>query len=300
MLLAQGRLPDRVGLLAVQDPQDQVSVSRAVTAWLATRLDLTASTRDTYGHLARLITEHPIGKQPLGGVTPVMVQQLVASLDQRGLARKTISITKGILAMVLDDAGVDPNPTRHRMVRLPREDRRVVQPPPLEHVVLMLGELKPRNALAVALLEASGLRVLEACSLRPRDVDRAAGSLRVLKGKGDKHRFAPCPVELCMMLPRDDPVLGVTPDGLRNAMAAACERAGVPRISPHDLRHRWATRLVLLGVPITQVAAWAGHAKPSMTTDTYASALCDVEEAWRHWWKLSHSRSTDSTASLRA
>lgn len=297
MLLAQGRLPDRVAMLGLQDRQDSPSVARAVTAWLATRIDLSPSSRDTYGHLAKLIVEHPIGLQPLASVTPSMIQQLVASLSERRLARKTISITIGILAMVLDDAGVDQNPARHRSVRLPRESRPVIQPPALEHVLGALEHLAPHNAMTIALLEATGLRIAEACALRQVDVDRAKGRLRVRHGKGDKHRFAPCPVELAAALPEGNPVLGVTPDSIRNALQRACKSAGVPRFTPHDLRHRWITRLILRGVPVTQVAAWAGHKQPSMTTDVYGAVLCDVEEAWLHWWKLSHSRSTASTAS---
>ena len=48
------------------------------------------------------------------------------------------------------------------------------------------------------------------------------------------------------------------------------QRAGVPRIRLHDLRHTALTLMALQGVPMPVVAAWAGHADPAFTLRTYA------------------------------
>lgn len=305
MLLAQGKAPDRRAALAVQDDAVAINVARAVAMWSEQRIDLSPGSRRTYAALAKLIADAPIGRRPVTHVTPADVQALISTLAGRGLARDTISSTRGILAGALDEIGVDPNPARHRSIRLPREDRSVIEPPPYEHVVAVLDLLAPKYAIAIALLEATGLRVGEACALRQVDLDRSAGRVRVVRhARGSVKtkrsvRWAPCPVELCELLPEGNPVLGVTPDGVRNALERACEKAKVATFSPHDLRHRWAARQVQLGVPVTQIAEWIGHNRPSMTTDVYAVVVTDTEEAWRHFVQLSNSASTASTADLR-
>jgi integrase len=45
----------------------------------------------------------------------------------------------------------------------------------------------------------------------------------------------------------------------REALAQACERVGTARITPHDLRHLFATRSIEAGVDIPTVSRWLGH-----------------------------------------
>ena len=59
---------------------------------------------------------------------------------------------------------------------------------------------------------------------------------------------------------------------LRN-FAALVKAAGVPSIGVHDLRHTHATFLLLDGVPLKVVSERLGHAKTSITLDTYAHVL---------------------------
>ena len=49
--------------------------------------------------------------------------------------------------------------------------------------------------------------------------------------------------------------------------------AGVAHYSPHDLRHRYASVKIAEGVPVTELAAHLGHAKKSLTLDTYSHVL---------------------------
>ena len=51
-----------------------------------------------------------------------------------------------------------------------------------------------------------------------------------------------------------------------------------PHWSPHDLRHRRISLLVLRGTPIPRVSAYVGHARGSMTLDTYAHVLVEPSE----------------------
>jgi integrase len=60
---------------------------------------------------------------------------------------------------------------------------------------------------------------------------------------------------------------------LGNAMRNGCKAAGLPHYSPHDLRHRYASVKIAEGVPVTELAAHLGHAKKSLTLDTYSHVL---------------------------
>jgi integrase len=60
-----------------------------------------------------------------------------------------------------------------------------------------------------------------------------------------------------------------------NAMRNACKTAGLATYSPHDLRHRYISVKVREGVPVTEIAAHVGHARKSLTLDTYSHVLLD-------------------------
>jgi integrase len=64
---------------------------------------------------------------------------------------------------------------------------------------------------------------------------------------------------------------------LRN-FAKLQERAGVPHIGFHHLRHTHATRLITNGRPITTVSERPGHAKSSITLDEYAHVVASTRE----------------------
>ncbi|AAF10092.1 tyrosine-type recombinase/integrase [Deinococcus radiodurans] len=59
------------------------------------------------------------------------------------------------------------------------------------------------------------------------------------------------------------------PDNLRRPMARLCQAVGVPVLTPHKLRHTWASVQAAAGVPVEVLSAELGHAAPSFTRDTY-------------------------------
>lgn len=64
-------------------------------------------------------------------------------------------------------------------------------------------------------------------------------------------------------------------DRLRDVMRQTCERAGLPLLSPHALRHSAGTFLISRGHDPVSVAALLGHAQTSTTLNFYAHALPD-------------------------
>jgi integrase len=94
-----------------------------------------------------------------------------------------------VLAQVLAHAGVQPNPARDKQtVRLPREDRREVNPPTADHVEAVLRLLPRANRLPTLVLDATGMRVGELEALAWGDVDEPRCRWR---------RLATAPRRLC-------------------------------------------------------------------------------------------------------
>jgi integrase/recombinase XerC len=141
-----------------------------------------------------------------------------------------------------------------------------------------------RDRLVLELLYATGIRVSELCGLDVEDVDRARRVVRVF-GKGAKERTVPygAPAEEAVdgYLRRARPALVGERSGsalllgarggrlastaVRRIVAAASARAGLPRLSPHGLRHSAATHLVEGGADLRAVQEILGHASLSST-----------------------------------
>ncbi|MDQ4099507.1 MAG: tyrosine-type recombinase/integrase, partial [Chloroflexota bacterium] len=55
--------------------------------------------------------------------------------------------------------------------------------------------------------------------------------------------------------------------------------AGVPRLTPHGLRHTNATLLILAGVPLKVVSERLGHASVAITADVYAHVTVEADRS---------------------
>lgn len=139
-----------------------------------------------------------------------------------------------------------------------------------------------RDRALIELMYACGLRVSEAVNLRIRDVDTENGILTAT-GKGSKTRRVPVGTSalsaiekyLAIRRSRDDvdiDELFVTPGGRPLSRQAVflliqehAERAGLADVSPHTLRHTFATHLVQNGADIRSVQEMLGHADISTT-----------------------------------
>src|SRR5215211_589565 len=70
----------------------------------------------------------------------------------------------------------------------------------------------------------------------------------------------------------------LNPNNLYHNLNAIIASAGVPKIRIHDLRHSHATLLLAAGQPLKVVSERLGHAKTSITLDTYAHVLPDMQD----------------------
>jgi integrase len=282
--LAALRVPD----LRLTGAPAASTLRQLADRWQASRVDVSAGTMQTYRvALGRLLPR--LGDVPVEKLDAQTVAGLVAELHAAKLKKQTIRKTVSVLAMVLDHAGIQPNPARDKLtVRLPREERRQVQPPTAEHVEAVVRLLPARYQLPALVLDATGMRVGELEALTWGDMDEPRGRWRIATSKTGRPRWVtPADVlyravlDLC---PRDDRhpdrrvFEHVTGDRLRTALTRACTAAGVPAFSPHDLRHRRVSLLHLAGVPWARIGEFVGHDDLVTTARTYTHVVADEAE----------------------
>ncbi len=284
--LAAMRAPD----LRLATPTATRTLKDAAELWRASRVDVADGTLQTY-HIAigRLLRR--LGDMPLDEIDAPTVAALVGDLHAAKLRKQTIRKTVSVLAMILDHAGIQPNPARDRQtVKLPREERRHVEPPAAEHVEAVVRLLPPRYRLPALVLDATGMRVGELERLTWADLDEPRGRWRVAAAaaKTGRARWVQVPEVLfeavCALVAREDriperPVFqGFGADRFRTALARACIAAGVPAFSPHDLRHRRVSLLHLGGMPWARIGELVGHDDLVTTARTYTHVVVDERE----------------------
>jgi integrase/recombinase XerD len=241
-------------------------------------------------------------------VTEDDVIALLASNARRGFGARSsarqLSAIRGFFKFLLRERILDTDPTT--LLDRPRIGRRL--PRALSETDVLAIIQKPdvktprgsRDYAMLHLLYACGLRVSELCSLRIADLDRDRGVVAV-RGKGDKRRLVPVGDVALETIDRylekrraGSTVLFAAPSGralTRQAMWKIIKRyaraAGVTApVSPHKMRHSFATHLLQHGADLRAVQAMLGHADLG-TTEIYTRVAQDHVHAAH---KRSHPR----------
>jgi len=215
---------------------------------------------------------------------------------QRRAGRKPATIARrlaalrGLYAHLIREGAIAEDPTEH--VEQPRRSRPLPRTLSREAVTALVEApdvATPRGLRDRALLEllyASGLRATEALTLRVGDVNRSAGYVQCT-GKGRKERLVPVGGEALAWVERylaearprlsaarrASPLLFVGPrarpltrQSLWQIVLRAARRAGLrQRVSPHTLRHCFASHLLEGGADLRAVQLMLGHADISTT-----------------------------------
>jgi integrase/recombinase XerD len=136
----------------------------------------------------------------------------------------------------------------------------------------------PPHRLVVMLAFGAGLRVGEACALEWRDVGTSESVIRIRRAKGGRSRLVMIGPTLSRAIAafrdwrtpagpyvfpgRGNRGQSLTPAAVRRALRLAVARAGLAawRVTPHSLRHAFATHLVENGTDLRTVQVLLGHA----------------------------------------
>jgi integrase/recombinase XerD len=182
-----------------------------------------------------------------------------------------------------------PEMARHlTLVRQPQKLPVVLTPEEVARLIEAAPSPKYKAALGVAY--GAGLRVSEVANLRVSDIDSERMVIRVEQGKGKKDRNGMLSPRLLVLLrewwlvgrpttwlfPGRDPLLSITPRQLHRVVCETADAVGIEkRVSPHTLRHSFATHLLEEGVDIRLIQVALGHSKLD-TTARYAHVASKV------------------------
>ena len=250
------------------------------------------------GDVSDFLMSLRLGDEELGNVPLSAVSAARALIAVRGFHR--FATAEGLAAQDVARAVKPPTPTR----RLPKSIS-------IDEVVALLdgaggdseadGPLTLRNRALLEILYSTGARISEAVGLDVDDVDTHTRSV-LLRGKGGKQRLVPIgrPAVWALeaYLVRGRPELARrgkgTPAIFLNSRGGqlsrqsawqvlqdAAERAGISAsVSPHTLRHSFATHLLEGGADVRVVQELLGHASVTTTQIYTLVTVSALREVW--------------------
>jgi integrase/recombinase XerD len=294
-------LSDRLIVRAIRTYLDHLSVERG----LATNT-LTSYRRDLRRYQEYL---EELGIDSLDAVTEATVTSFLVRLregdaDHPALsstsAARTVVAVRGFHKFAVSDGLAASDPAAG--VKPPAPAKRLPKALPLADVEAILEAagsagttLALRDRALLEVLYGTGARISEAVGLDVDDLDTVDGTV-LLRGKGSKERLVPVgsyaleAVEAYLVRGRPElvaagsgtPALFLNARGGRLSrqsawavLVRAAERAGVTRdVSPHTLRHSFATHLLDGGADVRVVQELLGHASVT-TTQVYTLVTVD-------------------------
>ncbi|HEY8319769.1 MAG TPA: tyrosine-type recombinase/integrase, partial [Amnibacterium sp.] len=291
----------------------RITLSEWLDTWLATRVDMRASSRTRVVGIVEKYVRPQLGAVPLGRITRLQAQQWASGLPGSPQSvRKAVNVLSGALQLAVDDGRLPANPA-HRL-KLPRSvktSKRYLTHDEVAALALAVGEQPLGRELGydliVLVLAYCGLRWGELAGLRVGDIDLVTrrlvvrqtmvmdnGRPHVEAPKDYEHRSIAIPPFLATLLlphlagkaPADPVFIGArTATYLRNAVFRhgwfnpAAAAIGLDGLTPHELRHTAASLAVGSGANVKAVQRMLGHASAAMTLDTYTDLFDDDLEA---------------------
>ena len=244
------------------------------------------------------------GKQ-VSELTRADLRKWIASLSREGLApasvTRAVSATRGFFKFLMLDGHIKSHPaedldTPQRFAYLPKfltedEINRLLAAPDIS------TEEGIRDRAVLEIMYASGLRVSELVNLKQPDIDLLAGLVKC-HGKGNKERRVPLGKSAIHWLQQYAAVRAgygkqsapnvflhrgrpFTRQRAWSMIKRHAEKVGIKNVSPHTLRHSFATHLLQHGADSRSVQALLGHSDISTTqiytqmTDMHLSSAYD-------------------------
>jgi integrase/recombinase XerC len=234
--------------------------------------------------------EKECGLKNIDSVRKDQVRDFLACELARGISRNSlirrVSGIKGFFRFLIKQGAITDSSVMH--VRTPKGEKKLPKVASESEIFSMLTssftnkKLGKRNRAIISFLYGTGARVSELIGLNVSDVDFRTGLVK-LRGKGDKTRIVPAGRFVIEKICEWFEVRGVKSEAVftslsgkrlgvrhvRNILTTAIRNAALnARVSPHTLRHSFATHLLENGVDVRIVQELLGHVSLS-TTQVY-------------------------------
>ncbi len=272
---------------------DHLRVERALS-----KNTLEAYARDLIQMITFVREEHPdveIAAIGLGDLSALLSDNVRRGFGARSSARQ-LSAIRGFFKFLVREKAIPKDPSS--LIDRPKLARRLPKVLSFEEIerLLAIPDLRTKRGLRdsamIHLMYASGLRVSELCGLKLSEIDTKAGVVSPL-GKGGKRRIVPVGdvaltritaylVDVRSLVSTNAPHLFLSPRGTKltrqgfwKSLKMYARVAGIMTpISPHKLRHSFATHLLRGGADLRSVQAMLGHADLG-TTEIYTRVAQD-------------------------
>jgi integrase/recombinase XerD len=192
-----------------------------------------------------------------------------------------------------------------KKLRLMKTDKVIRQAPDKENVDKLLdawrgSQQRLEERLLILIFVDTGLRIREACSIELKNVDLKNSEIKVM-GKGRKERIVPIsPITKSLIQEYLDKVPGIrggrylfatgslqgykSIHNLDRTFRRLCKKLGIPRVTPHMLRHYFATYALKNGAKLEVISKILGHASVAITADVYRTVKQDeIKEEHRKY-----------------
>ena len=243
-------------------------------------------------------------------LTKGRVERIESKEQPKGLSAKTVRNINQVISSAMDLAVAQKiilvNPTN--ACELPKVEHQEMQTIPAEQLQAFLDEARATGVYEMYYIElATGLRRGELLGLKWSDIDWKNGIIKVrrqvaridgqiveapLKTKNSYRAVTISPQAIEVLKQQKtktkelkDPYIfpspnggPISPDSVNNMLKRVLERAGIPKVRFHDLRHTFATIALQNGVDIKTVSGMLGHFSAGFTLDTYAHVTTSAQK----------------------
>ncbi|MBI5954429.1 MAG: site-specific integrase [Chloroflexi bacterium] len=306
--LAKTQIELRQGIL-VKD--DNITFEKFVTDYMENvrKNSLRPKTFEVYSYLLKLHINPEIGHIKLVQLRPDHLQSLYAKKVTSGLSKRTVQFMHAIIHKALKQAlkwGM-VNRNVADLVEAPKPKRQSLTVWDSQQVNTFLSSCKDHRFFPIFVVAIyCGMREGELLGIHRENIDLSKGTIRVmhqaqsLKGgmvitdpkTESSKRLITVPKTALDVLKSHIKGLEnktglifststgkpISPSNLQKAFREETEKAGLPRIRFHDLRHTSATLLLEAGVHPKVVQERLGHSQISMTLDLYSHVLPSMQK----------------------
>ncbi|NJE10712.1 site-specific tyrosine recombinase/integron integrase [Thermococcus sp. MAR1] len=216
--------------------------------------------------------------------------RFLARLRKEGYSNKSLNLVVQALRSYFRFEGAEEEAEKLKPPKVPRSLPKALTREEVRKLLSVIPPTRRRDRLIFLLLYGAGLRVSELCNLKKSDVDFERSLIVVRGGKGAKDRVVPIPGFLLEEIKSyiesrdDDSEYLIVEEGRREKdrispktvwylLRKYGQKAGI-RVTPHMLRHSFATHMLENGVDIRAIQELLGHSNLS-TTQIYTKVTVE-------------------------
>ena len=224
------------------------------------------------------------GDRQASDITPQLIEQFKnhrrqALIGQRPISGATVNRDLACLKTAFSKGvqwGLVPsNPVKLVKLYSEKDRARTRYLSPTEKAAL-LAACSPELRRLVLIALKTGMRKSELLGLRWQDVDFGANQIKIRKSKSGRMRFIPLHsdvLEVLNDLPKGGDIIFTSSNGnaytlygqVRTQFDVALGKAGILNFRFHDLRHTFASEMIMRGADLKTVSELLGHANTAMT-----------------------------------